>query len=88
MTVKEIAKLAGTSRGTVDRVLHNRPGVAKEVQERVLQVIEEHNFKPNTLARALSRKQVPKTVGVILNSMGNPFFDDVLEGIYQCLADR
>ncbi len=88
VTVKEIAKLAGTSRGTVDRVLHNRPGVAKEVQERVLQVIEEYNFKPNTLARALSRKQVPKTVGVILNSVGNPFFDDVLEGIDQCLADR
>ncbi len=88
MTVKEIAKLAGTSRGTVDRVLHNRPGVAKEVQERVLQVIEEYNFKPNTLARALSRKQVPKTIGVILNSVGNPFFDDVLNGVHQCLADR
>ena len=88
MTVKEIAKLAGTSRGTVDRVLHNRPGVAKEVQQRVLQVIEEYNFKPNTLARALSRKQVPKTIGVILNSMGNPFFDDMLDGIDQCLADR
>lgn len=88
MTVKEIAKLAGTSRGTVDRVLHNRPGVAKEVYDRVMQVIEENNFKPNTLARALSRKQVPKTIGVILSSVGNPFFDDVKEGLYQCLADR
>lgn len=88
MTVKEIAALAGVSRGTVDRVLHNRPGVSRESYERVAKIIEEHHFRPNTLARALSRKQVPKKIGVIINSIGNPFFDDVLSGLRQCRADH
>lgn len=88
MTVKEIAALAGVSRGTVDRVLHNRPGVSRENYERITKIMEEHHFRPNTLARALSRKQVPKTIGVIINSKGNPFFDDVIEGVQQCCDDR
>ncbi len=88
MTVKEIAELAGTSRGTVDRVLHNRPGVKKEVYERVLRVIEEYNFKPNTLARALSRKQVPKRIGIIINSCGNLFFNEVIQGLHGAAADK
>ena len=87
MTVKEIAALAGVSRGTVDRVIHNRPGVSPENLERIQSIIREYDFHPNTLARALSRKQVPKCIGVVVNSEENPFFDEVLRGLEQCRTD-
>lgn len=82
MTLKEIAVLAGTSRGTVDRVLNNRGHVSPAVRARVLEVAAQTNYQPNHLARALinSRKRI--CIGVVINSIGNPFFDDVLKGIY------
>lgn len=82
MTVKEIAELAGTSRGTVDRVLNGRGNVSLAVRERVLEIAKRAEYQPNHLARALinSRKRI--RIGVVINSIGNPFFIDVLKGIY------
>lgn len=81
MTVKEIARLAGTSRGTVDRVLNGRGNVSPEVEKRVREIAVNANYQPNQLARALinSRKRI--CIGVVISSLGNPFFDDVLRGI-------
>lgn len=83
ITIKKIAELAGVSRGTVDRVLHNRPGVSKENIDRVNKIIKEYDFRPNSLAKALATKQKSKKIGIILNCVGNRFFDDVLNGIYE-----
>ncbi len=43
--IKELAKLADVSIGTVDRVLHNRKGVSPETKKRVLKIIEESGYK-------------------------------------------
>jgi len=53
-TVKEIARLAGVSIGTVDRVLHGREGVSSATRRRVESIIEGSGFRPNALARQLS----------------------------------
>ena len=50
VTVEMVAKMAGVSRGTVDRVLHHRGEVKSETAERVRQVMRELDFQPNTLA--------------------------------------
>ena len=47
-----IAKLAGVSRGTVDRVLHNRGQVRPETEEKVQAVMQELDFQPTALGRA------------------------------------
>ncbi|MBN2008167.1 LacI family DNA-binding transcriptional regulator [candidate division KSB1 bacterium] len=52
-TIKDIAKLANVSIGTVDRVLHNRGFVSPETRQRVKQVIQELNYSPNIYARQL-----------------------------------
>lgn len=52
-TIKEIARLADVSIGTVDRVIHNRGRVSKDTEKRVRQIIEDLNFKPNVFARNL-----------------------------------
>ena len=54
LTVKEIARLAGVSIGTVDRVLHDRGGVSPETKERVDEIVASLGYEPNLLARQLS----------------------------------
>ena len=53
MTVTEIAKRAGVSIGTVDRVLHNRGRVSSETRDRIQAIIDETGYQPNPLARHL-----------------------------------
>jgi len=57
MTVVEIAKRAGVSIGTVDRVLHNRGRVSAETRQRIQDIINEEGYQPNPLARHLKRNR-------------------------------
>ncbi|GAP39739.1 LacI family DNA-binding transcriptional regulator [Flexilinea flocculi] len=80
-SIKEIARIANVSRGTVDRALNDRPGVNKEVAKRVKEIANAMGYRPNVVAKALATHRKPTVIGVIINSEGNPFFDDVLAGI-------
>lgn len=87
ITIKEIAELAGTSRGTVDRVINNRGNVKPEIKEKVLNIIEKYNYKPNKAGLALAAKKKKLTIGVILFSKHNPFFIDVINGMMTKLKE-
>lgn len=54
VTINDVARAAGVSKGTVDRVLHNRGEVSAKSRETVLRVIEELGFKPNLYASLLA----------------------------------
>lgn len=69
MTLVEIAKLAGVSIGTVDRVLHNRGRVSPKTKERVEEIIQEFGYQPNPLARHLKRNRVYR-IGVLIPRQG------------------
>lgn len=79
-TIKDIAAAAGVSRGTVDRVLHGRGGVCPEVREKVLQLAEELEYRPNRAALGLAALKKPVRIGLLLPSEGNPFFGEVIRG--------
>ena len=81
VTIKDIAKAANVSRGTVDRALNDRDGVNPDVAAHIKQLASEMGYKPNTIAKALATRSNPVRIGVVINSLGNPFFDKVLEGI-------
>ena len=87
MTIKEIARICGVSRGTVDRVVNRRGRVKPETEEMILRVIAEHGYTKNTVAQALTVKKKEPVIGVILCSEGNPFFDDVIEGFKKAEID-
>ncbi len=53
-TIKDIAALANVSIGTVDRVIHNRPGVSEKTKASIEKLIKEHNFQVNKTARTLA----------------------------------
>jgi len=82
-TIKEIAKLAGVSRGTVDRVLNKRGNVKAETAERVLKITQSLNYSPNLAGKTLAVRKKHLCFGYILFSYqaANPFFDAVTHGI-------
>ena len=57
VTINDVAKAAGVSKGTVDRVLHNRGEVSHKSREKVLKVIEELGYKPNVYASLLASQK-------------------------------
>lgn len=57
ITIKDIAKEAQVSEGTVDRVIHNRGGVSKKTAAKVRGILERHNFTVNPVASALAMKK-------------------------------
>ncbi len=80
MTIRELAKAAGVSRGTVDRVLHNRKGVAPEIEARIRRIAKEMGYTPNRAGRMLNARKQPLRIGCLLPSVGNDYFDDMIAG--------
>lgn len=87
ITAKELAELAGVSRGTVDRALKNRPGISSETKERILALAKKYKYRPNLIGKALVHSGKTLTVPVILNSVGNPFFAAVKEGLFAAQSE-
>lgn len=87
VTIKKIAEVAGVSRGTVDRALNHREGINPDVAKRVCRIAEEMGYIPNRAGRALASRKNPLQIGVILNSVGNPFYGDVIRGIQAAKKD-
>lgn len=80
VTIKEIAEYANVSRGTVDRALHGRGGIRPEVEKRIRAIADSMGYKPNTAAKALSNLKKKLTIGLLLPSVKNPFFVDLIRG--------
>jgi len=76
----EIAKLANVSIGTVGRALNGRGRISEETRQRVLQVAESLNYKPNLAARSLSVRK-PYRIGVCIPQELHFFYDQVRGGI-------
>jgi LacI family transcriptional regulator len=54
LRIKDIAKEANVSEGTVDRVLHNRGGVSSKTEAKIKKILEKRNFSVNPIASALA----------------------------------
>lgn len=70
MRSEDIAKLAGVSRSTVSRVINNYSNVPDETREKVMKVIEQYQYEPNTSARVLAGKGT-NTIGLFVVSMAD-----------------
>jgi LacI family transcriptional regulator len=80
--VKEIARRANVSIATVDRVLHNRPGVSPSTKRRIERIIKELDYKPNIIAsRLASRKVFQLAVLIPAVSAETDFWQAPLNGI-------
>ncbi len=75
LTLEEIGKMAGVSRGTVSRVINNHPNVSKKARQRVLDVIEQTGYLPNLAARSLA-SQRSRILGLVVPRSVQAFFSD------------
>lgn len=71
-TVRDVAKRAGVSVGTVSRVLSKNETVKQPLKERVQKAMQELDYKPNLAARALRTSRVA-VVGLVVPDITNPF---------------
>lgn len=81
ITIKEIAEMAGVSRGTVDRVLNNRGSVHPKTAEKIRELVETLNYVPNKAGVTLAAQKKNLKLGVILFNSRNPFIDELIQGI-------
>ena len=65
ITINDIARLTGLSKGTVDRVLHNRGEVSQKSYRKVMDVIQELGYEPNLYASLLARAE-QRTIALLL----------------------
>lgn len=76
LTLKDIAREAGVSLATVDRVLHNRPGVRPDTVRRVQETIARNAFQPHVAAAELARGRA-RRFAFVMPSGPNPFMQQI-----------
>ncbi|MDO4285582.1 MAG: LacI family DNA-binding transcriptional regulator [Eubacteriales bacterium] len=79
-TIKEIAELAGVSRGTVDRVLNNRGSVNAKTEQKIREIAKAVQYRPNRAGIVLAAQKKNLKLGVVVFGLSNPFFDRVIAG--------
>lgn len=85
LTLEDIARISGTSRSTVSRVINGDPNVSDRTREKVSRVIKDLNFQPNLAARGLAAGRIgviglviPVGVGALFT---DPFFPLLIQGV-------
>lgn len=86
MDIRDIARLSGYSLGTVSRVLNGHPNVSERARERVLSVVEEVGYEPNSNARYL-KMQSHLSIAVFVKGSRNMLFADILERVQALLRE-
>lgn len=81
--LKDIAKMANVSVGTVDRVIHNRGEVAPESYKKIVEILEKTGYKPNLLARTLGSHKTFKVAAIIPNPEQDEYWSLSAEGVKQ-----
>lgn len=84
-TLTDVAKLAGVSENTVSRVIRNKGPIADGTRSRVLSAIDTLGYVPNRAAGSLASSG-SMLIGVVLPSLSNIVFPEVLRGIHSALA--
>ncbi|BCG60462.1 LacI family DNA-binding transcriptional regulator [Paenibacillus sp. URB8-2] len=77
ISIKEIARLSGVSVATVSRVINDNGRFSNETRDKVLKIIQEHQYETNSIAKSL-RMNKSQTIGVLVPDISNEFFAAVV----------
>ncbi|MEG1753634.1 MAG: LacI family DNA-binding transcriptional regulator [Christensenella sp.] len=87
ITIKDIAKQSGVGISTVSRVINNTGYVSEEVRQKVMRVVRDCNYVPNTSARNL-KVNGSKNIALLVKGITNPFFNKMIRIIEEKAALR
>lgn len=77
-TIRDVAERAGVSNATVSNVINDKGKVSESTRKTVLKAIEALNYRPNASAQRRLQKNGPKSIGLVVKEMHNPYFADVI----------
>lgn len=80
VTIKDIARSAGVSHTTVSRALRDHPALAPATIDRIKTLADTMGYIPSAAARGLKTHR-SNTLGVILSSIDDPYYSEILQGI-------
>ncbi len=88
-TIKDVANRAGVSVATVSRLLNGKAKgrASEEVANRVMQAVEDLNYRPSVAGRSLKTRQT-RTIGVLIPSLSNPVFSEIFAGINKVVRSQ
>lgn len=87
VSIKEVAKIAGVSTATVSRYINSPDQVKEHTRTKVSEAIAQTGYAPNALARNFRRGKTHLVV-VVLPSVGDPFFADIMKGIWRVAKEQ
>lgn len=87
LNIYDIAKEAGVSIATVSRAINKPEMVKTETMEKIQGIIKNANYTPNAIAQSLVLKAT-RTIGVIIASISNPFYGELVKAIEDKAADE
>ncbi len=77
VTIEDVAKQSGYSKGTVSAVINAKHTVKPETRNHILEVMKELNFRPRGVARNLKANSQDKSIGVIIKDLNYPFYTSI-----------
>ncbi len=86
-TINDIAKMANVSRGTVDRVIHGRGRVSKSAYDKVKNILDKIDYRPNLIAQSLKKGEITKIAAFIPDYHNDVFWKRPLNGIKNVKRD-
>lgn len=84
--IKDIARLANVSVGTVDRVIHGRKGVSEASRKRVKEILKQLDYQPNMYASALASNKRYSFACLLPKHLEGEYWTDIQKGIGEAVS--
>lgn len=81
ITIEDVAKRTGVSKGTVSAVINAKNTVKPVTRDHILAVMKELNFRPKGVARNLKNGTQDKSIGIIFKDLNYPFYTSIAAGV-------
>lgn len=83
VTIDDVAKKAGVSKGTVSAVINAKNTVKPTTRDHILEVMKELNFRPKGIARNLKNGSQERTIGLVIKDLNYPFYSAIASGVVE-----
>jgi len=88
ITIEDVAKRAGVSKGTISAVINAKNTVKPITRDHILAVMKDLNFRPKGVARNLKNGTQDKSIGIIIKDLNYPFYTSIAGGVKEYASSK